>query len=165
LALAASGSETVRAERPKTVSTGETDRKQLGVYPFAIDNSGQLSRWSKPIASGPETWWRLPPSDPGLKISLSSTSVFFPGQSVLTESPPTRIIIKNDDSSAVKLPALVMSGTDATDFAETSNCRDQLEPEASCTVSVSFRPAGIGTRTAILAISTSRKVTVAGIGN
>jgi hypothetical protein len=91
--------------------------------------------------------------------------VFFQGQSVLTESPPTRVIIKNDDSSAMKLPALVMSGTDATDFVETSNCLDQLEPEASCTVSVSFRPAGIGTRTAILSISTSRKVTITGIGN
>ncbi len=159
-------SEPVRAEPPKTVSTDETAYKPLAVYPSAVDNSGQLSRWSNSTApSGPETWWKLTPTDPVLKISLSSTSIFFPRQSVLTESPPTRIIIKSEDSSAVKLPALVISGTDAADFAETSTCLDTLEPEATCTVSVFFRPTGISTRTAILAIGASRKVTLTGIGN
>jgi hypothetical protein len=166
LASVAKGNEPVAAERPKTVRAGATDNKPLGVYPFAVDNSGQLSRWSNSTApSGPQTWWQLAPTDPALKISLSPNSVFFPKQSVLTESQPTPIIIKNEDSSAVAFPVIALSGTDSTDFTHTSDCHDRLESHATCTISVFFKPTGGGTRTAVLTIGSSRRVSLTGIGN
>jgi len=91
--------------------------------------------------------------------------VFFAKQSVLTDSSPIRIIVKNDESFAVKLTGLAISGTDAADFTETSNCLESLDSQATCTISVFFRPTGSGTRTAILSIGSSRRVNLAGIGN
>jgi Zn-dependent protease with chaperone function len=150
-----------------SVASTSPSSERLGVLPFAVDDSGRQSHWGNSLAPlGSGTWWELGSSvESALKISFSRAAVFFPTRPTDTVSPPTIIVITNGGSSALTLPSLAVAGTDASDFPEVNDCGHSIEPRATCTVSVFFRPTGNGTRTATLIIKgEAQKVELSGIG-
>jgi hypothetical protein len=62
-------------------------------------------------------------------------------------------VLTNNDADSHTISSIQITGTNASDFAQTNNCVGSLAPGASCSISVTFTPGGIGTRTAEIVIN------------
>src|SRR5690554_161344 len=65
------------------------------------------------------------------------------------------VTITNTGTAALGLNNITISGADADVFTQTSDCAAGLEPEASCSVDVTFAPSTDGTRSATLTIEST----------
>jgi hypothetical protein len=88
-----------------------------------------------------------------LIASLSPSSLTFTNQMVGSTSAAQGIALSNTGNSALTLSGLAISGTNATDFAQTNNCGGSVAAGASCTINVTFAPAATGTRIGTLSIT------------
>jgi len=79
-------------------------------------------------------------------ISLSPNRPAFAGQPVGTASTPQTIVLTNDGNAALTISNVAISGTNASDFAETDNCVGSVLAGASCSIHVTFTPTATGTR-------------------
>ena len=101
--------------------------------------------------------------------SLSPTSLTFPTQAIGTKSAPKTATLKNTGTVSLSINNIAIMGSNAADFVQTHTCGTSLAAGASCTISVTFKPAASGTRTAALSVSNNaagspQKVTLSGIG-
>src|SRR5438128_2522041 len=90
--------------------------------------------------------------------TLSATSSPFGNQPVGTTSPAQTVTLTNSGGALPLLAALPISGAQAADFAFAAGntCptgASSVAPGASCTISVSFTPAGPGVRAAAVNIT------------
>ena len=85
--------------------------------------------------------------------TLNPTSLSFGNQRMGTTSGAKGIQLKNTGNGTLTINSIAISGTNATDFAQTNNCPSSLPPGAQCNIRVNFSPTGIGTRTASLKVS------------
>jgi hypothetical protein len=86
-------------------------------------------------------------------ISLSLTSLPFGTQGVGTTSSPQSVTLRNTGNATLSITSLVVTGTQASDFARNTTCGSSLAVGATCTIVVSFTPSAIGTRTAAVSIT------------
>lgn len=84
---------------------------------------------------------------------VSPSSLTFASEPVDSTSPAQKITLQNTGGAALSISQIAISGADAGDFAQTNNCGSSLPANASCTISVTFRPTLPGARTATLAIT------------
>jgi hypothetical protein len=101
----------------------------------------------------------------GPVVSLSPTSLTFASQTVGTSSSPQRVTLKNTGNVALSITSIKISG----EFSETSTCTSSLAVNATCTVSVTFKPTAAGTTTGTLtftdnAYPTTQTVSLTGTG-
>lgn len=87
-------------------------------------------------------------------VILSHTSLTFASQVITTTSTGKSVTLKNNQSVPLTISGISIAG----DFAQTSNC--PLSPStlgvgASCTLSVTFTPTNLGTRTGTLTFTDS----------
>ncbi len=93
------------------------------------------------------------------QVTIQPTSLSFSSQNVGTVSAPQTVRITNTGTEILNITKIATSTTGTTsDFSETDNCGltpyfDALQPNQSCTVSVTFSPTASGTRSASLSIS------------
>jgi hypothetical protein len=87
--------------------------------------------------------------------TLSSGALIFGGQGVGSSSTPQTVTLTNTATVPLTINSIGLSGSNAGDYSFTSTCGNLLESGASCTVSVTFTPTAIGTRTAYVSISDS----------
>ena len=85
--------------------------------------------------------------------SLSPTSLAFGNQSVGTTSTAQTATLSNTGSTALSITSLALTGTNASDFAQTNTCGSSVAAGANCTISVTFTPAASGSRTASVSIT------------
>jgi hypothetical protein len=85
--------------------------------------------------------------------TLNSTSLSFGNQTVGTTSGGKSVQLKNTGNVTLTISSIAISGTNATDFAQTNNCPGSLAPGGQCNISVKFSPTAAGTRTASLNVS------------
>jgi hypothetical protein len=85
--------------------------------------------------------------------SLSTSSLTFTGQIVGTSSAAQMLTLSSTGNSALIISNVGISGTNASEFAETDNCGGSVAAGASCTINVTFSPAAAGTRTGTLSIT------------
>jgi hypothetical protein len=85
--------------------------------------------------------------------SLSSQTLSFAAQQVGTTSPAKTVTLTNNSSSPLPISAIAIGGAFSGDFAQTNNCGSSLAAGASCLIDVTFKPAGVDTRTATLFVS------------
>jgi len=102
-------------------------------------------------------------------ITLSPGSLVFSSRLVGTSSPPLTISMSNSGNATLNIASIAITGTNTGDFSQTSTCGQTLAPSASCTISVVFKPAGGGQRTAGVAITSDARgsvpvVTLSGTG-
>jgi hypothetical protein len=86
-------------------------------------------------------------------VQLSPTSVTFSPQVVATTSAAQAITLTNNGAGALAITGIAVNGTNSGDFAETNTCGTSVAASASCTISVTFTPAAVGTRSASVAVS------------
>ncbi|HEY6185329.1 MAG TPA: choice-of-anchor D domain-containing protein, partial [Terriglobales bacterium] len=89
----------------------------------------------------------------GPMATLSPTSLSFANQKVGTTSGSKAIQLKNTGNAALTISSIVITGTNATEFAQTNKCPSSLAPGAKCNINVNFSPTATGTRTASLSVS------------
>lgn len=106
---------------------------------------------------------------PGSSVTVSPTSLTFPTQIEGTSSSPMGVTLTNNSSTTLSVTGINISGANSTDFSQTNTCGSSVAAGASCNISVTFKPAGINTRTATLSINDSaagspQTVTLTGTG-
>lgn len=85
--------------------------------------------------------------------TLSTASVNFGNQTVGVPSSAQTVTVTNSGAASLLISNVTVTGTNASEFAQTNNCSALIEVNASCTISVVFTPVAAGTRTASLSIS------------
>ena len=88
---------------------------------------------------------------PTAALALSTSSLSFGVQALNQSSPSKTIQLTNAGSTS--LTAITMA--ELGDFPFTTGCGTTLAPGASCTLSITFRPTAVGTRTGTLGINYS----------
>ncbi len=91
----------------------------------------------------------------GTSIQLPATGVNFGNQAVGTKSLTKKITLSNVGSVAVSITGITITGTDATDFAESNSCGTSVAAGAKCSITVTFTPSATGARSASVSVSDS----------
>jgi Bacterial Ig-like domain (group 3)/MBG domain (YGX type)/Abnormal spindle-like microcephaly-assoc'd, ASPM-SPD-2-Hydin len=86
-------------------------------------------------------------------LSVSPATLSFAPQSQGTTSAVQTAVLTNNDAEAHTISSLQITGSSASDYAQTNNCVGSLAPGASCSISITFSPSVIGTRTASIVIN------------
>jgi YD repeat-containing protein len=96
----------------------------------------------------------VPMTGSGTVVTLSRNSIVFPTQSIGTTSASQSVTLTNHGATALHINGVSIVGTNASDFLISfDSCPPDLVANTNCSVSVEFKPAAIGTRTASLAFS------------
>ena len=91
------------------------------------------------------------PSKTSGSVTVSPTSFTFPSTTVnTTSSTKGTITVKNGTTAAISFSKISFTGTNASSYSGSTTCPSSLAANASCTVTVSFKPATTGTLTATL---------------
>ncbi|MGH9453394.1 MAG: choice-of-anchor D domain-containing protein, partial [Terriglobia bacterium] len=85
----------------------------------------------------------------GPVVSLSATSLTFPGQLVGTKSVASRITLTNTGTTALTVTNISASG----DYSLLTACQKGVAPNANCVINVMFAPTQGGTRAGTLSIT------------
>jgi probable HAF family extracellular repeat protein len=93
----------------------------------------------------------------GPNVTLSPTSLTFSTQAIGTTSAAKTVTLKNTGTASLTIRSIAITGTNAGDFAQTHTCGTTLAAGTSCTISVTFKPSALGTRTAALSITDNAK--------
>ena len=101
--------------------------------------------------------------------SVSPTSLAFGNQPVSSASPAQAFTLTNSGNTALTLSGIAISGANASDFSQTNNCGSSVAAGANCAVSVTFKPAATGVRSATVtltdnAASSPQTVALSGTG-
>jgi len=88
---------------------------------------------------------------PGASFSPSSRT--FTGQQVGTTSAAQAVTLSNAGNVSLAISSIVVTGADPSDFEATNTCAANLAAGSNCTISVTFTPTAVGTRTGSLTIS------------
>ncbi len=104
------------------------------------------------------------------QVTVAPSSLSFGSVSVGVTSAAKTVTLTNNQSTTLTISAIALGGTNPSDFLKSTTCGASLSAFASCSVSVSFKPAATGTRSALLTITDSpdtgspHQVTVSGTG-
>jgi hypothetical protein len=88
----------------------------------------------------------------GTSIQLTPTGVNFGNQGVGTKSLTKKITVSNKGSVAVSITSITITGTNASDFAESNNCGTSVASGATCSIGVTFTPSATGGRLASVSV-------------
>jgi len=94
---------------------------------------------------------KLSGQSPPPKINVSPKSVNFGSVEVGASSAPKIVTIKNTGTSDLRVNAITFTGINAVEFGQTNNCT-VLEKGSSCAITVTFGPAVIGSKSAIMVV-------------
>ncbi len=91
-----------------------------------------------------------------LQVTLSSTTLAFGNQADGSTSAPKTVTLTNNTSAALAISSVAITGTNAGEFAVSSNtCGSSVGGHSSCKISVTFAPVTTGAKTAALTITDS----------
>ena len=101
--------------------------------------------------------------------SVSPSSLAFGNQAVGVTSSAQSVTLTNSGNAVLNVSRIAVSGTNASDFAQTNNCGTSVAAGANCTISVTFKPSAGGSRSAALAVTddaagSPQSVSLAGTG-
>jgi HYDIN/CFA65/VesB-like, Ig-like domain/Beta-propeller repeat/Cep192 domain 4/Abnormal spindle-like microcephaly-assoc'd, ASPM-SPD-2-Hydin len=108
---------------------------------------------------------------PGPAVSLSPASLAFGNQALKTTSAAMTSTLTNSGGSDLSITSISITGTNASDFAETNTCptTKPLSAGADCAIRVTFTPSASGDRSAAVTVtddapSSPQAVAISGIG-
>ncbi len=93
-------------------------------------------------------------------MSVSPSSLDFLPQKQGTTSAALTAVLTNNDSGSYTISSIAIQGTNAGDFAQTNTCGSMpatLAAGASCTITATFTPSDVDTRTAKIVITEGAK--------
>jgi acid phosphatase len=94
----------------------------------------------------------------GANVTLSPASLSFGNQNVGTTSSSQPLTLANNQSTALTGVSVSITGTNASDFAETDNCGTSVAANSNCTINVTFTPTASGARSATLTVTDSAEI-------
>jgi subtilase family serine protease len=86
-------------------------------------------------------------------VSLSIASLSFASTNVGSSTAAQIVTLKNTGTAVLTLSSITFTGANATAFAQTNTCGTSMAVNASCSVSVTFRPNAAGALTASLSFA------------
>jgi hypothetical protein len=89
-------------------------------------------------------------------VALTPPSLNFGNQVIGTTSAAQNATLQNTGSAPLVISSIALTGTDAADFVQLSNCPlspATLAPGSSCSISVTFTPSAAGSRSAGIAVT------------
>ncbi len=88
-------------------------------------------------------------------VSLTPTALIFPSTKLGSSSAVQVVTLKNTGGATLDINTggITISGVDASSFTKTTTCGTTLAAGASCTISVTFKPAATGALTAALNVA------------
>jgi hypothetical protein len=89
------------------------------------------------------------------RVSVSPLSVTFTGTKNVFTSTVQTVILTNNQSTALTISSIVLTGANKADYSAKSNCGTSLGAGLHCTITVTFKPSAPLTRTAFLVITDS----------
>ena len=91
----------------------------------------------------------------GPMLSLNAISLNFGQVTEGQVSSPQAVTLSSTGNEAVSFTSIAITGSSAGDFTETDNCLSApvLAPKQTCSVSLIYRPLGVGNRQATLSIT------------
>ena len=93
-------------------------------------------------------------SGSGTSVSLTPTILNFGAVAVGVTSAVQRVTLKNTGTAALAISSIAITGTNSTEFVKTATtCGASLAVKAACTISVAFKPAATGARSAAISIA------------
>jgi subtilisin family serine protease len=104
-------------------------------------------------------------------VTLSPTSLSFGTVVIGNTSAVQTVTLKNTGAATLTITAIAVTGTNSGDFHETATtCGSSLAVNASCTISVDFKPTASGARSANISITDNasgspHKVPLSGTGS
>lgn len=88
-------------------------------------------------------------------ISLSPSSLTFSDTGVGSVSDPQKIIVTNIGGGSLKIELVQFAGINSLDFAQTNTCGSELAKDATCTVSITFKPTALDSKSATINIASN----------
>ncbi len=86
-------------------------------------------------------------------LTLAPVSLAFPSTTVGVASAALAVTAKNTGTAPFTLSSVTVTGASPGDYSQTNNCGSSVAVNASCTISVVFKPTAAGTRTASLTLT------------
>lgn len=84
---------------------------------------------------------------------MEPVNLAFGQENVGSTSTPQTVAFSNTGNASLSVSSFAFGGTNAGEFAQTNNCASTVAPGASCHLNVTFTPAAVGSRSALLAIT------------
>jgi hypothetical protein len=88
----------------------------------------------------------------GPNATVSPASLTYPTQLVGTTSEQS-VTLTDYGAAELSITSIGLKGANPGDFAQTNTCGSSVAPGANCTITVTFKPMGINTRSASLSIT------------
>ena len=109
---------------------------------FTPNANGTLTGSISASDNAPGSPQTLPLSGVGVSpaVTFSPTSLTFPDQTIFTTSVPKNVTLTNTGLGILTVGSIAASGP----FAQSNTCSAALNPAASCTISVTFKPKAKG---------------------
>lgn len=137
--LAASASCTISVSFLPTASGPRTT-----VLTFASDAPG-----------GPQTLNVSGTAVDAATVLLSQNGINFGSQLVSVAGPPQTVTLQNSGNLTLAITSITITGTGSSDFTQTNDCGSAVLPGAHCTITITFTPAAVGSRSASVSLASS----------
>jgi hypothetical protein len=86
-------------------------------------------------------------------VSLGPAALTFISQSTGTSSAAQAVTLRNQGTAALSIASISFTGVNPADFSQTNSCGASVAAGASCSISVTFKPAAAGSRSALLSVA------------
>jgi hypothetical protein len=90
----------------------------------------------------------------GALVGFSPATVTFYGSTAVGQATnPKTVTLTNTGTATLSINSVSITGTNPSDFSQTNTCGSSVAAGANCTISITFNPTGINTRTALVSVS------------
>ena len=87
------------------------------------------------------------------EASLAPSTLTFASQAIGDSTAAQTLTLANTGNAALSISSIAISGTNASDFAQTNTCGNSVAASANCLISITFKPSATGTRVATVALT------------
>jgi hypothetical protein len=137
---------------PATLAAGATCTISVTFTPLATGSRSAAVSVTDDAAGSPHAV-ALGGTGTAPAVSLTPGALTFGSQLVGTTSPAQTTTLKNTGTAPLAIAGIALGGANPGDYAQTNACPATLAPNASCTVSLTFTPTALGSRTATVAVT------------
>ena len=92
-------------------------------------------------------------SNPAPQAVITPTSLTFPSTSVGATSPSQAVTLSNPGTTTLNIASISLTGSSVGSFGKTTTCGTTLAAGVSCSVTITFAPASVGSVTAVLTVT------------
>jgi hypothetical protein len=85
--------------------------------------------------------------------TLSTSSLVFGNQALNLRTSAKTITLRSTGGTALPITSIAIGGANPGQFAQTNNCGASVPAGASCSIKVTFKPTGTGSKAAILTVT------------